>query len=226
MSSIFKKNSFKNPAKNIICTDFEVDNWVVSEFVIKKLLPVVGYHPFPLNELMLMTSAVCRFNPVLIFEWGTNIGKSARVFSEIITTFNIPCHIHSIDLLDDVFHSEHPHENRGMLVKGKNNVTLHQADGLIKSLEIYKKENPKGNVLFFVDGDHSYESVKKELKTILENIPQAIVILHDTFYQSSESGYNIGPFVAVNEVVNTDKYSIISTQMGLPGMSLVYKKSL
>jgi len=113
-----------------------------------------------------------------------------------------------------------------MLVKGKNNVTLHQADGLIKSLEIYKKENPKGNVLFFVDGDHSYESVKKELKTILENIPQAIVILHDTFYQSSESGYNIGPFVAVNEVVNTDKYSIISTQMGLPGMSLVYKKSL
>ena len=62
--------------------EFEVNNWIISEFIVEKLVPVVGVHPFPLDELSLMTAAVCRFQPELIFEWGTNIGKSARIFSQ------------------------------------------------------------------------------------------------------------------------------------------------
>ncbi|HWY11545.1 MAG TPA: hypothetical protein VN026_09475 [Bacteroidia bacterium] len=78
---------------------------------------------------------------------------------------------------------------------------------------------------FFVDGDHSCESVKKELSTILQNVPDTAVLLHDTFYQSEDSKYNIGPFKAVKEVLgNYKEYELISTNMGLPGMSLVYKK--
>ncbi len=219
------KKTFEDPAKNLDCTEFEVNNWVVSDFVVNTLVPVVNFHPFPLNELMLMTATVCRFKPELIFEWGTNIGKSARIFYEISEAFNINTEIHSIDLPDDVFHNEHPQHKRGMMVKGLKKVTLHQADGLKCSLDLIKEKKVKGNVLFFVDGDHSYETVKNELTTILTNVPDAKVLLHDTFYQSDGSKYNIGPYKAVKEVLDgmKEKYQVISTNMGLPGMSLVYK---
>jgi len=224
LKSFLKKVTYKDPAVNINSTEFEVNKWIVSEYVANRLMPVAGVHPFPLDELMLMTSTVCRFKPELIFEWGTNIGKSARIFYEITHTFKIDCEIHSIDLPDDVFHNEHPQKNRGKMVKGIDAVKLHQSDGLTCSLEIFNKKNPKGNILFFIDGDHSYETVKKELETILKNIPQAIILLHDTFYQSEDSGYNIGPIKAINETVNKENYKIISTNCGLPGMTLLYKK--
>lgn len=223
---IFKKSNFNDPSLNEKASEFEVNNWIVSEFVVDKLVPAVGMHPFPLNELMLMTSAVCRFKPELIFEWGTNIGKSARVFYEAVKAFNIPCEIHSIDLPDDVFHNEHPKNDRGKLVRGLKEVTLHQADGLTRSFEIYDSKKPKGNVLFFVDGDHSYESVKRELDEILKHIPHAIVLLHDTFYQSEDSNYNTGPFRAIEDSLKDKRseYNVLATTTGLPGMSLVYKK--
>ncbi len=219
------RTKYEDPALNLNASEFEVNNWLISEFVVDKLVPVVGMHPFPLNELMLMTATVCRYKPELIFEWGTNIGKSARIFYEITKAFGIRSEIHSIDLPDDVYHNEHPQSNRGMMVKGIREVTLHQADGLERSFEICDKRKVNGNVLFFVDGDHSYQSVKRELETILKKLPDARVLLHDTFYQSEEAGYNIGPRQAINEVLSSigKDYKTISTNMGLPGMTLVYK---
>jgi cephalosporin hydroxylase len=221
---LFGKKKYSDPAKNM-AGEFEVNNWETSMFIVETLVPVVGMHPFPLDELSLMTATVCRFKPQLIFEWGTNIGKSARIFCEIANAFNVKTHVHSIDLPDDVFHNEHPQKDRGKLVKGMEGVTLHQADGVSRSLEILKKENPAGRVLFFVDGDHSYESVRKELTAILDNVSNAAVLLHDTFYQSPESKYNVGPFEAIRDVLaaRTESYKRISTQLGLPGMTLIYK---
>ncbi|HWY37014.1 MAG TPA: class I SAM-dependent methyltransferase [Bacteroidia bacterium] len=224
LKNFLKKTTYKDPALNPHSTEFEVNNWIISEYIVNRLVPVVGIHPFPLDELMLMTSAVCRFKPQYIFEWGTNIGKSARIFYEITNAFKIDCEIHSIDLPDDVYHNEHPQKNRGKMVRGIDSVKLHQADGLVRSVEIYREKKPDGNVLFFLDGDHSYETVKKELETILGHIPGAVLLLHDTFYQSENSGYNIGPVKAINEVVNKNMYNVISTNTGLPGMSLVFKK--
>lgn len=218
-------NTFADPAVSHGGSEFEVNKWTVSEFVVKQLVPTVGVHPFPLDELMLMTAAVCKFKPAIIFEWGTNIGKSARIFYEVTKAFNIPAEIHSIDLPDDVFHNEHPQNNRGMMVKGLKEVVLHQADGVQRSIEILSQKGIKDRVLFFVDGDHSYESVKKELSAILKACPEAAVLLHDTFYQSKESGYNIGPNTAIKEVLETEheNYRTVSTGFGLPGMTLVYK---
>ncbi|MGZ3902765.1 MAG: CmcI family methyltransferase [Bacteroidia bacterium] len=224
LKNFLKKTNYKDPALNINSSEFEVNNWIVSEFVVNRLLPITGVHPFPLDELMLMTATVCRFKPEIIFEWGTNVGKSARIFYEITNSFQIPAEIHSIDLPDDVYHNEHPQKNRGKMVRGIDAVTLHQADGLVKSVEIYNAKKPKGNVLFFLDGDHSYETVKKELETILKAIPHAIFLLHDTFDQSEDSGYNVGPRKAMKEIINANTHTIISTGMGLPGMSLVFKK--
>ncbi len=215
-----------DPAKNLSCTEFEVDNWIISNFVLKKLVPSVGFRPFPLSELCLLSSTVCYFKPTHIFEWGTNIGKSARVFYETAKYFNIPIEIHSIDLPDNLSHVEHPGSNRGKLVRGLKNVTLHQGDGLDKSLEIIKDIKGDFIPLFFIDGDHSYESVKRELSGIMSSVPNALILIHDTFYQSKESSYNIGPFKAVKEVLDSpiNKYKEVHTNLGLPGMTLLYNK--
>jgi cephalosporin hydroxylase len=220
-----KKSEIRNPAVNINCRKFEVDNWLISEFILDKIIPVVGTRPYPLNELSLMVAAVCRLKPEYIFEWGTFIGSSARVFYETCAYFNIKTVIHSIDLPDNVEHKEHPKGERGRLVKDINQVILHQGDGLTTALEICKQNRINKRVLFFLDGDHGYKSVKRELMGIIKEIPQASILIHDTFYQSSKSGYNTGPFKAINAVLKLfpNKYNILSANTGLPGMTLLYK---
>lgn len=213
-----------DPARNLNCTEFEVDNWVISDFLVRKLIPVVGTHPYPITELNLMVAAMCRIKPQQIFEWGTNIGKSARIFYETGKHFGIPVEINSIDLPDDLEHEEHPKTSRGRMVKGYAGVSLYQADGLAKSIELYQK-HPEYSTLVFIDGDHSYESVRRELAGIIEAMPNAAILLHDTFYQSEQSGYNIGPYKAVSEILATmpGTYRVMATTTGLPGMTLLYK---
>ena len=99
---------YDDPVRNLNCKFLEVDLWTLSEFIVDKLVPITGVHPFPLNEQLLMSASVVRFRPTHLYEWGTNIGKSARIFHEVATTFNIDTEIHTIDLPDDVTHAEHP----------------------------------------------------------------------------------------------------------------------
>jgi hypothetical protein len=213
-----------NPSRNPGCSEFEVDSWATSAFVTHTLVPLVGIHPFPLQELMLMTATVCRFEPCLIFEWGTNIGKSARIFYEIAQYFNIPAAIHSCDLPDDVDHVEHPHDQRGAMVRGLAGVTLHQGDGLSTSLKLWEQAGRPQHPLFFLDGDHSYASVRREIDGILAVVPDPVLLLHDTFLQSSESGYNVGPRQAVEETLaaNPGRFHAVHSGLGLPGMTLLY----
>lgn len=219
-------NRLPNPVKNTFCDEIELDKWVISNFILKKLVPVVGVIPFPLDELMLMTSTVCSFRPQYIYEWGTNIGKSARIFYEISKSFKTDSKIHSIDLPDHINHVEHPHSDRGKLVKHLQEVNLPQGDGITKSIELYKKHNTDQTVLFFLDGDHSYESVSNELHSISTNVRKVVILLHDTFYQSPASNYNVGPNQAINDFLTAypNTYKQISTTMGLPGMTLLYKQ--
>lgn len=215
-----------DPAPNPAASEFEVNNWALSDFVLSRLVPVVGMHPYPLNELMLMAAAVCRFRPTHVFEWGTNVGSSARVFYETAKYFKIPLEIHSIDLPGEVGHIEHPGSRRGKLVRGKPGVSLHLGDGIETSLGIYRTLPANSCVLFFVDGDHSYESVKRELDAIVSEVTAPKVLLHDTFFQSPDSGYNVGPHHAVQEVLAAQKESrrlrTIEIRTGLPGMTLIY----
>lgn len=216
-----------NPVVNNGCIEFEVNKWVLSQFVVKRLVPVIGIHPFPLDEMLLLTGAVAKIRPTHIFEWGTNIGKSARIFFETARFFGIPTEIHSIDLPDDVVHAEHPGDQRGMLVKGIKEVTLHTGDGLVTALALCRPHHGgKLTPLFFLDGDHSYESVKRELSGILSNIESAHIIVHDTFNQSEGSGYNTGPYRAVQEVLSSisGDHQVIAETLGLPGMTLIWHR--
>lgn len=213
-----------DPVRNLNCTEFEVDNWVISDFLVRRLIPIVGIHPYPIAELNLMIAAMCRVKPQQIFEWGTNIGKSARIFYEAGKYFGIPAEIHSVDLPDEQTHEEHPKTTRGRMVRGYSGVSLYQGDGLVKSIELYQS-HPEYRTLVFIDGDHSYESVRRELAGIIEAMPNAAILLHDTFYQSEQSGYNIGPYTAVSEILQMmpGAYRVMATTTGLPGMTLLYK---
>jgi predicted O-methyltransferase YrrM len=90
---------YEDPGKNINCKEFEVDKQIISKFIINELIDFVN-KPYPLDELLLMVAAVCRFKPKIIIEWGTDAGTSARIFYETYKKFNINTEIHSIDLPD------------------------------------------------------------------------------------------------------------------------------
>ena len=215
----------QDPATNVHCSEFEVNNWVISEFLVEKLLPGVGMHPFPINELFLMVSAVCRLKPTHIFEWGTHLGKSARIFYETSKHFGLEIEIHSVDLPDEIVHQEHPGQQRGMLVKGLREVNLHQGDGFTVCLEIHHRIGKPDKTLVFIDGDHNHDSVKRELTGVMTHMPDANILLHDTFFQSAESGYNVGPSQAIAKAMAAapGRYRTLSTDTGLPGMTLLYQ---
>jgi len=219
-------NKKQSPTVNLDCQYFEVNNWLISEFILEKIVPLVGIHPYPLNELMLMVAAVCRVRPTHIFEWGTHFGKSARIFYETVKFIKIKSEVHSIDLPDSVKHQEHPGSQRGELVKNIKSIKLYRGDGLTMALKLCRQLKPTTS-LFFLDGDHQYRSIKRELTGIIQNIPKAHILIHDTFNQSKKSGYNTGPYRAVKTFLTTvpkKRYQIISTMTGLPGMTLLYNK--
>jgi hypothetical protein len=114
------KLPWPDPVPNPNASEFEVDLWTLSRFLIEKVVPVVGTHPYPLNELLLMTGAACRLRPSVVFDWGTHIGASARIFYECGKAFK----------LGEV------------------------------ALEQWQKLGRPKRPLFFVDGDHAYESVR------------------------------------------------------------------
>jgi hypothetical protein len=214
-----------DPAVNIHCGEFEVDNWAVSKFIVDDLVSVVGTHPFPINELFLMVAANCRFKPAHIVEWGTHVGKSARIFYETARYFEFDVEIHSIDLPDNVPHQEHPGHQRGQMVKGLKGVHLYEGDGLTVCRDISTRIGTSGRTLVFIDGDHHYDSVLRELTGVMACLPHADILLHDTFFQSPSSGYNIGPHRAIMDALAKAprSYRLLSCHTGLPGMTLLYQ---
>jgi hypothetical protein len=215
------------PVREMAAPLFEVDAWVVSRFVVDRLVPVVGVHPFPLNELMLMAAAICRFAPTHVFEWGTYLGTSARVFADTAAHFRIPARIHSIDLPDDVPHPEHPGRARGRLVRGRREVRLHQGDGVDVALRTWAEAGRPDSTLFFLDGDHGYASVRRELEAIMAAVPRPLLLLHDTFFQEPCAGYNVGPHDAIRDVLGQlpqGRLERVDSGMGLPGMTLLYPR--
>ena len=219
--------SSQEVAINNNSSELEVNINRLTSFILKDLVPIVGLSPYPISEQILMASAVVSLKPDYIFEWGTHLGVSARIFHEICNKYQIDAIIHSIDLPDNIDHIEHPRSNRGIKVKGISNVNLHQGDGLDKSLEIAGNLNQNAKLLFFLDGDHEYESVSRELAGIHTKFPKANILAHDTFYQSEDSKYNIGPYLAIKDFLkkHPDSYKILSTDFGLPGMTLLYNKN-
>jgi predicted O-methyltransferase YrrM len=200
----------------------ESNKWILSEFVLHKLVPIVDVRPYPLDELLLMCSTLAYFKPDIVLEWGTHFGISARIFCEAAKYLQLGTKIHSIDLPPDSEHVENIHEasQRGKFVRGLP-VTLHLGDGLTVARQILQTKEHR-LPLFFVDGDHGFDSVRNELNDIKEMARRAVILAHDTFFQGAESGYNCGPFDAMSEFTKRHQLPLQSTILGLPGMSVTY----
>jgi len=209
----------RNPGGDVL----EVDIWVLSEFILDHVVPVLGVRPYPLNEQLLAVAAACRIKPSVVFDWGTHIGASARLFHECAKAFNLAYEVHSIDLPPDASHVEHPREEHARLVRGLAGVHLHRGDGVTVALEQWNRLDRPARPLFFVDGDHAYASVLRELSAVFEAIGDASALVHDTFFQSAESGYNVGPARAIEDVVARfpARFMVIKSGLGLPGMTLL-----
>ncbi|MDQ7818383.1 MAG: class I SAM-dependent methyltransferase [Melioribacteraceae bacterium] len=221
--NLFKKE-LHNPDVSHNGLEFEIRNDVICRFILNRLIPIVGLRPYPLNELNLMVASVCFLKPEIIFEWGTNIGKSARIFHEICKYFHIDSTIHTIDLPDEIHHQEHPSNRRGYYIRSIKSVKMYQGDGVTTALDIFKSSK-KDNPLFFLDGDHEYESVRRELQLIHESVISPKILIHDTFYQSKEAGYNIGPYLAIEDFLKNvpNIYRRIDAHLGTPGITLLFK---
>jgi SAM-dependent methyltransferase len=199
----------------------EADKWALSRFVIEKLVPVIGVHPFPIDEQLFMCSAVSFFKPDVIIEWGTNIGASARIFFEIIRYLGCRTDIHTIDLPAEDGHLENVRDpaQRGRLVSGLS-VHKHIGDGVSVAQTLIKGlSNPRP--LFFIDGDHSYQSVLRDLEGVRNGDSCSAVLVHDTFYQEEDCGYCCDPWQALHDFASRYQLPVWSTHFGLPGMSLV-----
>ena len=218
------KRHFDSPVVNTQCSEFEVNNWTLSDFILEQIVPAVGIRPYPLNEQLLMAGAICRFKPGHIFEWGTHLGVSARIFYETSTTFGLGTVIHTIDLPDEAQHIEHPGSEHARFIKHIPEINIYRGDGLETAVRVATGLPPHSRLLFFLDGDHGYESVLRELSEITSLFPAACIILHDTFYQAPGSGYNTGPCLAIRKVFEkgAGKYQVIETKTGLPGMTVLY----
>jgi hypothetical protein len=129
--------------------------------------------------------------------------------------FELAFEIHSIDLPADMMHVEHPGMEHGRLVRGLPGVHLHRGDGVTVALAQWEQLGRPAKPLFFVDGDHAYESVLRELDMIFATVPDGSALVHDAFFQSAQSCYNVGPARAVDTIVARHSSRLTSLTSGL-----------
>ena len=200
-----------------VARNLEIDKWTASDTVLR-LRRIVGKRPYPLDELLLMTAAFRYLQPAVVVEIGTHAGKSARIWWELSQASARPTEIHTIDL-HDPSHAEYPGKALGKMIKGLP-VVQHYGDGFTVADRLLPTLSGRP-CLLFLDGDHAFETVTKEL-TLVERHPDVIgVLVHDTFHQP-ESGYNHGPYEAVAAFLQSHAVrEVVHAHIGLPGMTYI-----
>lgn len=199
----------------------------LDRFVLEKILPKTGLL-YPLAEISLMALVVDRVRPTHIFEWGTNIGGSARIFHTITEVLQMDTEIHTWDLPEDVPHGQHPGKDHGKLARGLSRVHFHREDGLAGSLaklsaELSKKPDLKP--LFFVDGDHSYSSVIREISGLISVQDEFHLLAHDTFVQKPDGkGQSRESWLGCPTALDVfaKDYRWLNVGFGNPGMAYLW----
>lgn len=189
---------------------------IISSDLIKKNNPneTNFFWPYSPTQLQIFSSVLMTFRPEIIFEWGTNQGKSALIFSLISDLLKLKTEIHTIDLPKNIDHHENLRGNeekkRGIFIKNKKNVIMHEGDGVTEAIKL--KKNLK--TLFFVDGDHSDEVVENEINLIVENFDDTeyLILIHDN-RTAPERYYKI----------NKNKFLFIKANLDVPAISILAK---
>lgn len=138
------------------------------------------------QEVEFFESILGRHRPTHVFEWGTNVGASARLFYEAALELGYECEVHTIEIPDELalMDRDHPGQRYGQWIKDiridpRSTVHPHRGFGLIESIRLWKELQPE-RALFFLDGNHSYGVVLAELEEICALDPDAVMMIHDT----------------------------------------------
>ena len=132
------------------------------------------------QEVEFFGSVLERFRPTHVFEWGTNVGASARLFYEAALEFGYECEVHTVELPDSLSHldRDHPGHRHGQWIEGLS-IHAHRGLGLTLSMQLWVDLRPD-RALFFLDGNHTYAVVLEELQSLSNLRPQPVVMIHDT----------------------------------------------
>lgn len=178
-------------------------------------LEVVGYED---RELRMMFEAVKEVKPDFIGDWGTNRGSSARIMFESCRLLAYPTKIVTVELPIELSMSDdsHPRGDVGFFLSGTN-VLSFVGDGVTTALRSYAATVSAENPLFFIDGDHLYENVLRELFLIERVCPVHSLLLHDTNYD---------PGAAIRTYLSREREDLYEVYYvdSAPGMTLLLQK--
>lgn len=132
------------------------------------------------QEVQFFESVLKRLRPTHVFEWGTNVGASARLFYEAALELGYPCEVHTTEIPDylALLDRDHPGERYGIWIKALP-VHRHRGYGLLESIDWHRKLKPE-QALFYLDGNHSYGVVLAELEEVSALDSDAVIMVHDT----------------------------------------------
>jgi len=205
----------------------EANSFELDRFVLEKILPHAGWL-YPVAEVSLMALVVDRVRPTHIFEWGTNIGGSAKIFHLITEALQMNTEIHTWDLPENVPHGQDPGTEHGKLARGLPRVHFHREDGLAGALAKMKSErnqHPQFRPLFFVDGDHSYTSVIREITGLISAQEEFHLLAHDTFVQKPDGkGQSRESWLGCPAALDAaaKEYRWLNVGFGNPGMAYLW----
>lgn len=149
---------------------------------IVKHLKEIGVVPqYGWEEVDLIYATILEYQPDIICEWGTNIGYSARLFAELIQEIGIDCPVHSTDITESAAKGRRG-EMAGPLVN------LHVGEGLELSLRL---TGDAKRPLFFLDDDHMFDHVRRQLYMIAEVEPGAVMLIHDVMKVEKVGGDSV-----------------------------------
>lgn len=155
------------------------------------------------EDIGFMAHVVGEVQPTHIFEWGTNVGASARIFYELTEDWIPTVDIHSTDWRPPGSRCfEFPDRYQGYWVDGLP-VTLHEGDGLKTTLEGFKWAKP-ARALVYLDDGHLFEENYVALETLHREHPDVSILVDDA--RTGE------PLAALEEffLVNPGAYTAVS----------------
>ena len=225
---------------------FHASMSILVEKIVTHILKMGLALPYPAAEVSLMAAAIVHARPDFVFEWGTNSGCSARIFFEAAQLLQLKTVIHSTDLPAEMMLEDMTEQVRGQNVRGRRfeeTVRMHVGDGLNESMAAWKEEGwVAARVLWYLDGDHSEQAVRRELDAIASHAScvrepgdmlgegawswpgdGCYILMHDTHAAISKSGAHSAA-ESWWQGINADRFGKTEVSLGSPGMTLFWPR--
>lgn len=154
----------------------------------------LGIPGYGADELDFIHGAVGDLMPDIVFDWGTNRGSSARILYESLRFHGlVDTHVHTIDLPRCLaaIDRDHARDETGEFVQDIGFVHCYEGDGVTIALTIWCELGKPTKPLFFIDGDHSYENVVRELRWLRRACPRATLLMHDTRFWPGDAANKV-----------------------------------